>query len=68
MTTRPDTIKSSPLIESRDQLVASFARGEKPAERWRIIQKMIAWADSQATVRRNTRERCLELQRAKLQS
>ena len=25
-----------PVIESRDQLIASFARGEKPAERWRI--------------------------------
>ena len=38
-----------------------------PAERWRVIQEMIAWADSQATVRRNTRERCLELQREKLE-
>ncbi|MBB5714504.1 glutamate--cysteine ligase [Sphingomonas aerophila] len=27
---------SSPTIESHGQLVASFARGEKPAERWRI--------------------------------
>jgi glutamate--cysteine ligase len=36
MTTRSDTIKTSPLIESRDQLVASFAAGEKPPERWRI--------------------------------
>ncbi len=30
------TRKPSPIIESRDQLIASFARGEKPAERWRI--------------------------------
>ena len=30
------TGKTSPIIESRDQLIASFARGEKPAERWRI--------------------------------
>ncbi len=36
-----------------------------PAERWRVIQEMIAWADSQATVRRNTPARCLELQQAK---
>lgn len=36
-----------------------------PVERWRVIQEMIAWADSQATVRRNTPKRCLELQRAK---
>ena len=27
---------ASPVIESRDQLIASFARGEKPADRWRI--------------------------------
>jgi glutamate--cysteine ligase len=27
---------SSPTIESHEQLVASFARGEKPAEHWRI--------------------------------
>jgi hypothetical protein len=27
---------------------------------------MIAWAESQATVRRNTPERCLALERAKL--
>jgi glutamate--cysteine ligase len=27
---------SSPVIESREQLIASFARGEKPADRWRI--------------------------------
>jgi hypothetical protein len=36
-----------------------------PAVRWRLIQEMIAWADSQATGGRNTRERCLELQREK---
>jgi hypothetical protein len=38
-----------------------------PVERWRVIQEMIVWAESQATVRRNTPARCLELQRAKLQ-
>ena len=38
-----------------------------PAERWRIIQEFIAWADSQATGGRNTKERCLELQRKKIQ-
>jgi hypothetical protein len=36
-----------------------------PAERWRVIQEMIAWADAQATGGRNTKQRCLELQRAK---
>ncbi|MEG3083128.1 glutamate--cysteine ligase [Sphingomonas sp. PB2P12] len=28
--------KTSPTIESRDQLIASFARGEKPKDAWRI--------------------------------
>jgi len=37
-----------------------------PAARWRAVQDMIAWAESQATVRRNTPKKCLELQRAKL--
>ncbi|RDE06342.1 glutamate--cysteine ligase [Sphingomonas aracearum] len=36
MTTKTASDTSSPVIESQDQLVASFARGEKPAERWRI--------------------------------
>ena len=38
-----------------------------PAQRWRVIQEMITWAESQATVRRNTPERCLELQKRKLE-
>ncbi|MGA2068606.1 MAG: hypothetical protein ABSG86_26785 [Thermoguttaceae bacterium] len=37
-----------------------------PAERWRALQEMIAWAEAQATVRRNTPARCIELERAKL--
>ncbi|NQU20779.1 MAG: hypothetical protein HQ567_05810 [Candidatus Nealsonbacteria bacterium] len=37
-----------------------------PAERWRVLQETITWAEAQATVRRNTRERCLELQAEKL--
>ncbi len=36
MTTKTAAEQRSPIIESRDQLIASFARGEKPAERWRI--------------------------------
>jgi glutamate--cysteine ligase len=48
MTTHPSPAKTSPLIESRDQLVASFARGEKPAERWRIgtEHEKFVYADS----------------------
>lgn len=36
MTTKTAEAKDSPIIESRDQLIASFARGEKPVDRWRI--------------------------------
>jgi len=36
MSTRTDSGGHDPLIESRDQLVAAFAKGEKPRERWRI--------------------------------
>ncbi len=35
MTTKTDD-SASPLIESRDDLLAVFSGGEKPAERWRI--------------------------------
>ncbi len=35
MTTRTD-LSTSPLIESRDDLLSIFARGEKPRESWRI--------------------------------
>jgi hypothetical protein len=30
-----------------------------PAARWKVIQETIAWAEAQATVRRNTKEACL---------
>ena len=36
MSTRTDSDGSDPIIESRDQLIAAFAKGEKPPERWRI--------------------------------
>jgi hypothetical protein len=39
-----------------------------PAERWQAIQQMITWAESLPSVRRNTPEKCLELQRAKLKA
>jgi hypothetical protein len=37
-----------------------------PAERWRVIQETIAWIDAQAPVPRNSKARCLELQKKKL--
>ena len=36
MSTREDSKADDPVIESRDQLVAPLANGEKPRERWRI--------------------------------
>lgn len=36
------------------------------AERWRVIQQTIRWAEGQATVRRNTPEACLREQERKL--
>jgi hypothetical protein len=37
-----------------------------PAVRWRVIQDMIAWADAQQPIPRNSREACLREQRRKL--
>jgi glutamate--cysteine ligase len=36
MTTRTETARFDPPIESRDDLLAPFVRGEKPQEAWRI--------------------------------
>jgi glutamate--cysteine ligase len=36
MTTRSETARHDPRIESRDDLIAPFVRGEKPEEDWRI--------------------------------
>ena len=36
MTTKTVSNSNAPVIESRQQLIESFARGEKPRERWRI--------------------------------
>lgn len=43
-------------------IAAEEAKRERrldPAERWRLIQSAIAWAESQQTVRRSTKESCL---------
>ena len=41
-------------------------RNWDPRQRWKALQDMIAWAEAQATVRRNTREACLREQAKKL--
>jgi hypothetical protein len=38
-----------------------------PAERWRVIQETITWAEAQLPVPRNSPRRCKELERAKLE-
>lgn len=45
-----------------DLIAAEEAKRDRhldPAERWRLIQSAIAWAESQQTVGRNTKEACL---------
>jgi len=39
-----------------------------PAERWRVIQETLAWAEQQRTVRRNTPAACHANQRRLLTS
>lgn len=36
MSTKTVSNRNEPVIESRDQLVAAIAKGEKPKDRWRI--------------------------------
>jgi glutamate--cysteine ligase len=36
MTTRTETARTDPEIETRDDLLASFVAGEKPKDKWRI--------------------------------
>jgi hypothetical protein len=56
-------MSQSDLIRSEEQ---KRDAAWDPAERWRVIQETITWAESQATVRRNTPQRCIELQQALL--
>jgi hypothetical protein len=39
-----------------------------PRQRWLAIQATITWAGKQPIVRRNTKARCLELERKKFQA
>lgn len=45
---------------------AKRERNWDPAVRWRVIQEMIAWADAQQLIPRNSREGCLREQRRRL--
>ncbi|USI73959.1 glutamate--cysteine ligase [Sphingomonas morindae] len=49
MSTRTATADADPVIEHRDDLLTLFARGEKPADRWRIgteHEKFVFFRDS----------------------
>lgn len=49
---------SESLCELKAREEAKRERNWNGAERWRVIQATIAWAESQATVRRNTPAAC----------
>jgi hypothetical protein len=53
-----------PELKAREE--AKREAAWEPAERWRVIQETMSWAAAQDTVRRNTKETCLRLQREKL--
>ena len=36
MSTKTVSNRNDPVIETRDQLIAAIAKGEKPKDRWRI--------------------------------
>jgi hypothetical protein len=53
----------------RDWLESELAkrlRNWDRVELWQVLQQTIAWAEQQATVRRNTPEACLHEQQRKL--
>jgi hypothetical protein len=58
------------MTESQSDLMqAEEAKRERhwdPALRWKVIQDTIAWAEQQATVRRNTPAACLAKQQRML--
>jgi hypothetical protein len=59
-------MNDDPMWELKRREEEKRQRCWDPAERWRVLQETIAWADAQAAVSRNTPARCLELQRARL--
>lgn len=57
------------MIDQSERIIREEQKREAQwdaAQRWRVLQETITWAEQQATVRRNTPKRCLELQRARL--
>jgi hypothetical protein len=52
---------AQPDLKAREE--SKRHRNWQPQERWLAIQEMIAWAEGQATVKRNTPEQCREKER-----
>jgi hypothetical protein len=57
------------MIEPPDHTLVSREEAKRetcwdPADRWRVLQETITWAEAQAAVPRNTPRRCIELERA----
>jgi len=60
MTPAPTELIDATLVNSEE---AKRLRNWDPKQRWQSLQATIAWAESQSTVRRNTKEACLANQR-----
>ena len=58
---------TNPLNDLIEREAAKRERNWDPKLRWKVLQEMITWAESQATVRRNTPAACLANQRRLLE-
>ena len=53
-----------PQLKLREELKRE--KSWDPRRRWKVIQDTITWVEAQAPVPRNSKQRCLELQRERL--
>jgi hypothetical protein len=60
MTPAPSELIDATLVNNEE---SKRRRNWDPKSRWQSLQATIAWAESQSTVRRNTKEACLANQR-----
>lgn len=65
MTAPADDTAGFPSTESVLHEHEKRERAWTLAARWRAIQETIAWAEAQATVKRNTPAACIERERAR---
>jgi hypothetical protein len=57
----PGIPPDDPVLQEHDKRERAWT----PAARWRAIQETIAWAEAQATVKRNTPAACIQRERAR---